>query len=344
MRLGWCLLLLLLLSAGVAPAAVISTVPVGDAGNAPNEPYPGLLPHWSFGDVDHAYRIATYEVTNSQYAEFLNAKAKSDPLQLYDASMTAQTIGGINRQGSAGNYSYSTKPNMGNKPVNFVTVYDAMRFSNWLHNGQGNGDTESGAYTLTGGAIPVDPLNIVRNAGARWHLPSMDEWYKAAYYQPAAAGGDADNYWLYPTGTNNVPTQAFINSPTFDIANPGPNVANYDSGVNFVTTVGSAGPLSTSYYGTYDQGGNVSEWTDSIGFDGVSWNRLGGNYNATDDNMMSTVEIALLGSNSNQTTGFRVASALVVPEPGTLTLAAAGLGALAIASFKRARRSTKRPA
>ena len=49
---------------------------------------------------------------------------------------------------------------------------------------------------------------------------------------------------------------------------------NWKSGANWggvlidiggnVTTVGSAGPLSASYYGTFDQGGNVSEWLEDI--------------------------------------------------------------------------------
>ena len=40
-----------------------------------------------FGAVGYAYSIGTYEVTNAQYAEFLNAKAASDPLGLYNTSM-----------------------------------------------------------------------------------------------------------------------------------------------------------------------------------------------------------------------------------------------------------------
>ena len=36
-------------------------------------------------------------------------------------------------------------------PVNYVDFYDALRFANWMNNGQGNGDTETGAYTLLGG-------------------------------------------------------------------------------------------------------------------------------------------------------------------------------------------------
>ena len=55
-----------------------------------------------------------------------------------------------------------------------------------------------------------------------------------------------------------------------NISNPGANVANYFNGADWnaldgnVTTVGSAGPLSYSFYGTADQGGNVSEWNEAL--------------------------------------------------------------------------------
>ena len=93
---------------------------------------------------------------------------------------------------SAAAIAYTAKPNMGDKPVNFVSWYDAIRFANWLNNGQGDGDTETGAYTLLGGTpTPSNGSSITRNPGATWFLPSEDEWYKAAYYQPAAQGGDS---------------------------------------------------------------------------------------------------------------------------------------------------------
>ena len=43
-----------------------------------------------------------------------------------------------------------------------------------------------------------------------WLVPSEDEWYKAAYYQPAAKGGDSDGYWAYPTRTNSLPSVATL--------------------------------------------------------------------------------------------------------------------------------------
>lgn len=168
----------------------------------------------------------------------------------------------ITRSSSDGSYTYAAKPNMDIKPVTFVSFFDAMRFVNWLHNGQGAGGTESGVYTIT------DGVSEVRSAGARYSIASEDEWYKAAYYHPAAAGGDADDYWLYPTRSNSTPTIATANG-VGDISNPGPNVVNYEVGAVWggsanVTTVGSAGPASASHYGTFDQAGNVWEWNEGL--------------------------------------------------------------------------------
>ena len=51
---------------------------------------------------------------------------------------------------------------MGDKPVNWVTWFDAARVSNWLMNGAtGTSSTETGAYTLggatSGNARAVNP-------------------------------------------------------------------------------------------------------------------------------------------------------------------------------------------
>ena len=46
-------------------------------------------------------------------------------------------------------FTYSVKAGMGNKAVNYAIFWDAARFTNWLTNGQGSGDTESG-YTARG--------------------------------------------------------------------------------------------------------------------------------------------------------------------------------------------------
>ena len=150
------------------------------------------------------YRIGTYDVTASQYVEFLNAKdsSGSNPLGLYNSNMSNVAVGGINfTAGNANGSKYSVISGRGNHPVNYVTWYDAFRFANWLNNGQGSGDTESGAYTLLGGTpTPSNGLSITRNAGATVFLPSEDEWYKAAYYDPGSS-----SYFDYPTSSNTQP-------------------------------------------------------------------------------------------------------------------------------------------
>lgn len=319
--------------AATAAPITIDTVPVGNAGNAP-DPSDGdqfTAGVQNFGAVAYAYRIGKTEVTNAQYAEFLNAKAASDPLFLYSTDMESKAHGGITRSGVIGSYTYSVKPNMGDKPVNFVSWYDSIRFANWLHNGQGTGDTETGAYTLLGGTpTPSNGNSIIRNPSATWFLPSEDEWYKSAYHQPAAEGGDADSYWLYPTASNSAPTVATADL-VGNISNPGANVANYLSGADWnsqngnVTTVGSAGPLSESFYGTSDQGGNVFEWNEALisgsfrGLRGGSWYLVTSNLQSSVryDNDPTGVDSAPIG--------FRVAT---VPEPSNAVLGIIGCAVL----------------
>jgi len=233
----------------------IEFVTVGDAGNFSD-------PTTGYGAVDYEFAIGKYEVTNAQYAEFLNVKAKSDPLGLYNNEMATDPNSGILRAGLNGSFSYPVKPGFGNKPVVFVSFLHAMRFANWLNNGKGTGDTETGAYTLSlGGLAP-------RNAGARVWVPSEDEWYKAAYYQTALQGGDLDYYWYFATRSNTGPT---LGGPNDSDANS----ANWNGGYGALTDVG-AYSLARSFYGTFDQVGNVSELNDTI--IGSARGRRGGSF------------------------------------------------------------------
>ncbi len=293
----------------VLPAAAqveIEWVTVGNPGN-PADPLTTL------GDVDYEYRIGATEVTNEQYAEFLNAVAASDPNQLYNPSMGSDPRGGIARSGADGSYTYAVRPNMGDKPVNFAGWFDAIRFCNWLTNGQGSGDTESGAYTLGS-----NPFRAPSAAGAVF-LPNEEEWYKAAYYQPSSMGGDADNYWLYATQSNAETTPATATA-IGDVANPGAGVTNrsrfasWDDQFGHVTTVASAGNTSPS--GAFDMNGNVSEWVETTidtarflkGTRGGSW-RLGS------VNQRSTTREGLVIDRETEDVGFRVASLVPATDP-----------------------------
>lgn len=328
---------------------------MGDAGNLPDKAYALNNPDGlGFGAVDYDFRIGTYEVTNEQYAEFLNAVAASDPYKLYHNQMGDNFRGGITRTGTNGNYVYAAKDAMGNKPVNYISYYDAVRFANWLHNGQGSGSTETGAYNLgqvNSNGEPLDPANVTRQPGAIWFLPSENEWYKAAYYQPASAGGDTDDYWLYSTRSNTIPTIAQavnVAGPNLgDIANPGANVMNMNRGANWnttvggnVTTVGSAGPLSQSYYGTSDQGGNLWEWTEESIEGGTYHQARGGSFYDVTSNPNANGRYFYQSGLDSLTMGFRVATVTAVaPEPSSLALAlvAAAGGLLAVRRRRRAR-------
>jgi formylglycine-generating enzyme len=115
--------------------------------------------------------------------------------------METDPHGGILRMGTPGSYTYVVKAGFEDDAVNFVTFFDAVRFANWIHNGEGSGDTETGAYTLLGGsATPSNGSTVERNPGAAVAVPSQDEWFKAAHYD-AALG----IYYDYPTGSDTPP-------------------------------------------------------------------------------------------------------------------------------------------
>ena len=96
--------------------------------------------------------------------------------------------GGITRSGLDGSYRYAAVTGREDKPVNWVSWYDSIRFANWLNNGQGSGDTETGAYTLGSlgaGGVPTSGSTIVRNPGAQWFLPSLPHF---VHSQPSDNG------------------------------------------------------------------------------------------------------------------------------------------------------------
>ncbi len=293
-------------------AITIPTVPVNNAGNAADAT--------GYGAVSYDYRIGVTEVTNAQYAAFLNAKAASDPLALYDPNMSSG-LGGITRSGIDGSYAYAPIAGRANLPVNYVTWYDAIRFANWMNNGQGNGDTETGAYTLLGGTIvPSNGPSITRNPGATWVLTSENEWYKAAYFNPAS-----NSYFAYPTSSNSVPVAG---------APPGgSNSANYNFAVGDLTRV-AAYVNSESPYGTFDQGGNVWEWNESLDFGSFRGIRGGAWYD-----IPAFLQASVRGyggaGDSGSNLGFRVA---IVPEPTTSALLGVALLVLGGLSLRRKRK------
>lgn len=287
----------------------------------------GYGPDRICGSVRYTYYVGKFEVTAAQYTNFLSKVAATDTYGLYSASMWSSPYGcKIQRSGSSGGYTYSVASNWANRPVNYVSYWDSVRFANWLHNGQPTGPqdlstTEDGAYYLNG-YNGYDGRTIQRNAGWKWAVTSEDEWYKAAYY--------AGRYWDYPTGSDTVPSNEGADGYT----DPG-NHANYRTGGMY--TIGSpyyrtnVGEFenSDSRYGTFDQGGNIWEWNEAIphvsgdyayrGVRGGSFDNDPGNLRASDRDGYYDPTLDLVYF------GFRVS---LVPEPSSLIALAGGLGML----------------
>lgn len=267
-------------------------VTVGNVGNADDPNSNGL--GGNSGAVSYTYKIGKFEVSNAEYTEFLNAVDPSgvNALALYNANMNISAAEGG---------KYVVKLGFADKPVLFVSFYDAMRFCNWLHNAAvDGGDTENGAYTLLGGtASPSNGMTVQRNAEAKFVVPTQDEWYKAAYHQPSELGGDTDNYWLYPTKSNSPPDAS---SP------PGTApAANYNDVVGSVTDVG-AYTTTVGFYGTFDMAGNVWEWIETIDDGGSSRVLRGGAWILFDQFLGSDGPVTNTPVFENFNVGFRVSS------------------------------------
>lgn len=127
---------------------------------------PGLFPHigTGLGYVSYTFYLSE-EITIEQYAEY------------WSATHDGQQWGGW----------YGHEGETINDPAGLSDPVDAMRFCNWLHNGQGSGDTETGAYNIAGASPHPDGwmLNgysyVERSPDAKWFIPNLNEWVKAFY-------------------------------------------------------------------------------------------------------------------------------------------------------------------
>ena len=290
---------------------------IGDVGNSGNNV--GLSR--PIGGVNYEYSISKFEVNAFQIAVG-NA-----------SGIVGASVADWNHRG----YTFGA-----NSPATGISWQEAARFVNWMNISKGY----SPAYKFANNYGPVDlygtytgyndmmlwhssdagynSQNPFRNSQAHYFLPSIDEWYKAAFYDPTLNSGMGD-YWDFATKSDTPPTPisggaagAVYNSQT------GP--ANVDD----------AGSLS--WYGTMAQGGNIWELGETA-FDlinnDINKNRavLGGGWESPATEISSDFILSLTPYSSNDSygVGFRVA---MVPEPSTYALF--GIGAIAlIVTYRR---------
>ncbi|RLS51773.1 MAG: hypothetical protein DWH87_00005, partial [Planctomycetota bacterium] len=328
------------------PSLDVGWVAVGDGGNAadPADGYGGR------GAVTQAYRIQRNEFTNSQYVAFLNAV---DPQgtnhglpglasdTVYDPLMGSTAHGGITfTAAAAAGTKYSVRTNMADKPVVYVSWFDAARVANWLQAGArtyvtsaaGRAAILDGAYTLTAASFGYSFPG--RNAGASFSIPTASQWYKAALYK---GGSQSAGYWKWATQTNVDPSSASATasgagtlsgaSPaTGNSANIG-NAASWNGVTGIFTSVGSNGRASA--YGTYDMLGNVSEWQDLTGAAGgkayFESSYLSSPWSLSGPNVGFVNAIAQYSSAS---IGFRLAAEQLVTDPLASAVLTLSVGAV----------------
>jgi len=322
-------------------------VTVGNPNNAAD-------PATGYGRVDQEFQIGKYEVTIGEYTAFLNAVASTNPTglfnypELYNTAMNGSagnTVAGILRSGASGSYTYSVLGPNGafkpigadspeNRPIAFVNWYDAARFANWMANGkptgtQNSSTTENGAYNLTQDiGLTTAPRNAINpNTGATptYFLPTENEWYKSAYYSPNKNG--APGYYSFATQSDSIPNNTI---------GSGSNLVNYifstgamtvtqqpliDPTQNYLTNIGAMSG-SVSYYGTFDQNGNLWEILGSNGNTGIILR--GGAWTSFSSYLQSGYRLGVSITDEAPNGGFRLSRPAPVVEPVTIDMVPVG--------------------
>jgi len=276
-------------------------VTIGNPGNAADttgDPNPA-------GAVGYEYGIGKFEVSEDMITKF-NA---SQSLQI-----TKDT------RGTA-------------KPATSVSWNEAARFVNWLNTSTGGfaaynfttgGVNANIALWTTSDTLDYDASNPYRSKRATYVLPSYNEWYKAAYYNP-----NDSTYYNFANGSDTAP-MAVASGTTANTA-----VYNGQSGPADVDQAGGLSP-----YGVMGLGGNVWEFEESsfdLANSSVSSSRAyrGGDWFGT-GNGLSVLSRGYfnLPTFGGDSVGFRVASLSssappAVPEPSMMVIGTLfGLGGL----------------
>jgi hypothetical protein len=134
------------------------------------------------GDVDYVYLMSRTAVSVAEYAAYLNTVGRQAPDRALDGRPHPTRPIPPLLSGSPGDYT-ALLPDF---PWPYADRDDAMRYVNWL----GDGDETGGSYDCSG--EHCDPTRL---AGARFFLPNLDEWRKAATWDE-----ESQSWWRQPGG------------------------------------------------------------------------------------------------------------------------------------------------
>jgi hypothetical protein len=200
--------------------------------------------------------------------------------------------------------------NGSNRPATRLSWNGAMVFVNWLNTSTGGTPAyKTDVKGLFQVWTPSDPgyqaSNPYRNSLAKYWLPSVDEWHKAAYSSPSGT------WYRLATGTDGF----YPENPTSVLSGTAANtiVCGWGSFVG-PADIMNAGGLSP--YGTMAQNGNVEELVETA-YDGVNdttgENRSfrGGSWQTSGSSIFSVASSSMgwSPSESGPSIGFRVAMA-----------------------------------
>lgn len=263
-------------SACAQPGDDFDWVTIGDPGNpAWFGESPFGPPDWEGrGSVDYTFRISRFEVTTAQWMEFVNTFSTQGDQYTHFLSPREWGAEEDLRYNGPGRRWRLSGPNTARFPVAGMTWRDAAMYANWLHNGKSDdfASLEYGAYDAStwgdnGFFFTDDPTHL---PGAKFWIPTLDEWMKAVHYDPNRHGPGEEGWWTYPNMSDEVPA-------------PGPpgvgeTSAGWDVGeIAWRIPLGSYGEVSP--WGLLDTSGGASEWLEEVMWPGSPRGRgVGGGY------------------------------------------------------------------
>ena len=235
-------------------------------GDIRNPGFPGYGPWGQLkgrGAIDYHYRLTRTEVTVAQWFEFVQAYAP-----YYEGSY-GQSIG------LTGSFIYIDGPL--NDPDSYHIVKGtenfpanqswrmAARYCNWLHNGKENTEEafSQGAYdtsTFTENEDGSYNDQATRSPGAKYWIPSLDEWIKGVYYDPASNGGEG-GWWWYPNSSD----EELIAGLPWEGGETNTTLFWYIPDTPLEVLEVGAYPFTQSPWGLLDGSGGMREWTEEFG-------------------------------------------------------------------------------
>lgn len=322
--------------AGPVPDYDFDWATIGALGNKGLDLGPADAPLRGRGSVDHRYRISKLEITTNQWMEFVNTfSTQGDEHRRFGEPLNWGAEVDPTYQGPGRQWRLRNVANAQRLPVSALTWREAAQYCNWLHNGKQSTfeSLATGAYdTSTWGGNARDGFTDEERhlPGAKFWIPTMDEWLKAAYYDPNKNGTGDGGWWLHPNGSDT------------------PLISGWpDEGGETSGGIYTAGfpeewniPLGAyehvvSPWGLWDISGGTDEWTESYngevqidrlilgsyaGFPGWQWADQAWTFGAG------------VPDSSGNSTGFRIAS---IPTPPTAAIAVVGM----MATIPRSRRA-----